>query len=51
MLSNSMSLNLCIIMHSHEKRREEHGGLVVECLTRDQGVAGSSPTGGTALCP
>ena len=24
---------------------------MVECLTRDQGAAGSSPTGVTALCP
>ena len=24
---------------------------VVECLTRDPGAAGSSVTGGTALCP
>ena len=26
-------------------------GPVVECLNRDRGVAGSSRTGGTALCP
>ena len=26
-------------------------GLVVECLTQDRGVAGSSLTGGTVLCP
>ena len=30
---------------------EECGGSVVECLTRGQGVAGSSLSGGTALCP
>ena len=30
---------------------EECGGSVVECLTRDQRVAGSCLTGGTALCP
>ena len=30
---------------------EELDGSVVECLTRDQGVAGSSLTGGAALCP
>ena len=29
----------------------EHSGSVVECLTRDRGVAGSSLTGITALCP
>ena len=28
---------------------EERGGSVVECLTRDGGVVGSSLTGGTAL--
>ena len=30
---------------------EEHGGSVVERLTRDRGIAGLSLTGGTALCP
>ena len=30
---------------------EEDSGSVVECLTRDQWVAGSSLTGGTAFCP
>ena len=30
---------------------EERGCSVVECLTRDRGVAGSSLIGGTALCP
>ena len=30
---------------------EEHGGSVVECLIPDRGVAGSSLTGGNALCP
>ena len=29
----------------------ERSGLVVECLTRDRGSAGSSLTGVTALCP
>ena len=29
--------------------RREHRGSVVECLTRDQGAAGSSLTGVTAL--
>ena len=29
----------------------EHSDSVVDCLTRDQGVAGSSLTGGTVLCP
>ena len=30
---------------------EENGGLVVECLTRDRGVAGLSLTRGTVLYP
>ena len=30
---------------------EERGCSVVECLTQDQGVTGSSLTGGTVLCP
>ena len=30
---------------------EEYSGSVIECLTWDQGVEGSSLTGGTALCP
>ena len=30
---------------------EEGGGSVVECLTRDRGIAGSSFTRGTVLCP
>ena len=30
---------------------EERSGPVVECLTRDRGVAGSSFNGITALCP
>ena len=30
---------------------EERGGSVVECLTRDRGVAASSLTGGTVLYP
>ena len=29
----------------------ERSGSVVECLTRDRGVAGSSLTGVTVLCP
>ena len=29
----------------------EHSGSVVECLTRDQGAAGSSLTGVAVLCP
>ena len=31
--------------------KEEHIGSMVECLTQDRGVVGSSLTGGTALCP
>ena len=30
---------------------EERAGSLVECLTQDQGVAGSSLTGSTVLCP
>ena len=30
---------------------EEGGGSMVECLTQDRGIADSSLTGGTALCP
>ena len=30
---------------------EECAGSVVECLTQDQGIAGSSLTGNTVLCP
>ena len=29
----------------------EHSGSAVECLTRDRGAAGLSPTGVTVLCP
>ena len=32
-------------------RQGERSGSVVECLTRDRGVAGSSLTGVTVLCP
>ena len=35
-------------IHSYGR---EHSGSVVEGLTRDQGVAGSSLIGVTALCP
>ena len=34
-----------------QRRRREHSGSVVECLTRDGGAAGSSLTGVTVLCP
>ena len=30
---------------------QEHTGSVVECLTQDQGAAGSSLTGVTVFCP
>ena len=32
-------------------QREEHGGSVVECLTPDREIGGSSLTRGTALFP
>ena len=32
-------------------RSDERDGSVVECLTRDRGIAGSSLAGCTALCP
>ena len=41
-------------IHIHEVIHlinREHKGSVVECLTRDQGAAGSSLTGVTSLCP
>ena len=33
------------------RKCRERSGLVVECLTRDQGATGSSLIGVTALCP
>ena len=33
------------------KGPREHGGSMVDFLTRDLGIACSSLTGGTALCP
>ena len=36
--------------YSRESRVREHSGSVEECLTRDQGDAGSSLTGVTVLC-
>ena len=35
---------------TNKKQTWERGGLVVECLARDRGAAGSSLTGVTALC-
>ena len=35
----------------HDVRFDERDGSVVECLTRDRGIAGSSLAGRTALCP
>ena len=41
-------IHYCIFtFHSLQKRSDS----VVECLTQDQGFAGSSLTGVTALCP
>ena len=34
-----------------DERSRERSGLVVECLTKDRGAAGSSLTSVTALCP
>ena len=46
------------LLKNHEANRSfapidswERSGPVVECFIRDRGVAGSSLTGGTALCP
>ena len=39
------------VVYSIQYRFREHSGSVVECLTRDEGVAGSSLTRVTALCP
>ena len=41
---------ICLyFLHERQMSQEERGGSVVQCFTR--GVAGSSLTGGTALCP
>ena len=59
-LGKSMFLCYLLFLFCHLKQLtlvwicnliKEHGGSVVECLTRDRGVAGSRLTGGTALCP
>ena len=44
--------HLCVDpgIEKHRFFKEECDGSVVECLTRDQGVADLSLTGGTALC-
>ena len=34
-----------------QTKHKERSGSVVECLTRDRGVAGLSHTGVTAFCP
>ena len=34
-----------------QARVKERSGLVIDCLTRDQGAEGSSLTGVTVLCP
>ena len=40
------------ILHKVKKKsQEEPGASVIECLAWEQGVAGSSLTGGTGLCP
>ena len=47
----SKAFILKILMYKGYGQSWEHCGSVVECLTGDQGVAGSSLTGGTALSP
>ena len=41
--------NVKVVVHTSTYR--ERSGSVVECLTRDRWVAGSSLTSVTALCP
>ena len=43
--------NYKVILKVISKVLMERGGSVVECLTQDRGVEGSSLTGGTVLCP
>ena len=40
----------CTTTGGPSSANEERSGSVLESLTRDRGVAGSSLTGGTALC-
>ena len=40
-----------ILIHYQGHKTMERGGSVLECLTRDCGVAGSRLTEGTASCP
>ena len=44
-------IHLPMWIQGTEAQDEVHGGSVVECLTGDGGVVGSSLTGGAALCP
>ena len=56
-LENRRSSNMLIFMYKVVEGLvpalppRERSGSVVECLTRDRGVAGLSRTGVTALCP
>ena len=42
--------NTCLTPETPKHERERRGSMV-ECLTRDRGVSGSSLTGVTELCP
>ena len=48
--TDGICLGISMPIHSHEQGNWKRRGSVVECLTQDQGVAGSCLTGGTALC-
>ena len=45
------TLFFSISVHLHSIYVEECGGSVIECSAQDPGVAGSSLTRGTLLCP
>ena len=51
-INMSHDKNAChgIIKQKKNSSKGEHSGLVVECLTRDRGAAGSSLTGVTVRC-
>ena len=50
-IENGRDFALKCYICQHKHILEERSSSVVECLTQDQMVAGSSLTGGTVLCP
>ena len=51
MLQNTYLMSLqCYLNAKGLRGHSEHGGSVVECLTRDRGAVGLSLTGVTVLC-